>query len=780
MPVRRVLRAMLLASLAALVLSTHVFTSADLIRAKVAETPRQAGAGTVTVTTGAFPRIDRLHPPFAVIARLNHLPPGTSPFSIAIDGSLVCAPRVDGGSARRVDCSAASELTPGIEHEVTITGPPTEWTLDYLELATHHGNTSGANYLVIFPLGSRHYNQPGPALTAAVWLLLTTFLLLFPPRPQPRWMRAFYRLVCGAVVLVMTASFVSQWLSDYRVMIAGWSFAFWIALLLAPRLWSLTIRLAEEERRFRTRWLPAAERLGLLALAPRFVAAVIVVTVTSVGILTGTFIVNGSDSYGYVSEAHLLSTGTFRVEQPFVRDVTWPFARESFAPLGYRPAREGDAIVPTYSPGLPMVMAGFEWLAGRDAVFYVVPMLGGLAVWATYLMGRRLGGPWIGVGAALLVATSPPFLIQLMAPMSDVPAMAWWALCLACVVSERRAMVLIAGLAAGAAILTRPNLVPLAVVPGALLLWRAARERRVSGLATQRLALFASGIISACLVIAFINWRLWGSPLVSAYGSLADQFAWNNLAPNLARYPIWTFQTQTPAVLLAPLAVFLVMPREGDRHVGPRAFAIMLLAFVVSVYASYLFYSPYDGWGWLRFVLPAFPPLLVLTVVALASLLARTPRGVPATVAAVVFLAWYGWTFDQGIFHIKEMRPANVALGEYIGRQLPERAVFLSMQQSGSIRYYSGRLTVRWDMMPPEQIETALEDLRRLGYVPYLVLEDWEEPMFQKRFRGHSALADLDWTPLASHDHGLKVRIYDPADKLAPAASPRTASDLIE
>ena len=45
-----------------------------------------------------------------------------------------------------------------------------------------------------------------------------------------------------------------------------------------------------------------------------------------------------------------------------------------------------------YAPGLPMQMALFESLGGRDAVFYVMPLLAGVAVWATYALGRVPAG----------------------------------------------------------------------------------------------------------------------------------------------------------------------------------------------------------------------------------------------------------------------------------------------------------------------------------------------------------------------------------------------------
>ena len=71
-------------------------------------------------------------------------------------------------------------------------------------------------------------------------------------------------------------------------------------------------------------------------------------------------------------------------------------------------------------------MALFQRLAGARAVFYVVPLLGGLCVWMTSVLGTSVHGRLTGTLAAILVATSPSFLVELMAPASDVAATALW------------------------------------------------------------------------------------------------------------------------------------------------------------------------------------------------------------------------------------------------------------------------------------------------------------------------------------------------------------------
>ena len=112
-----------------------------------------------------------------------------------------------------------------------------------------------------------------------------------------------------------------------------------------------------------------------------------------------------------------------------------------------------------------MVMGAFERIGGRQAVFYVVPLLGGLAVWATYVIGAGVGGTLIGLSAAVLLATSPVFVYQLLNPMSDVPVTAWWALSFMLLPIKRRDAALAAGLFAGLALLTRPNILLVAMVP---------------------------------------------------------------------------------------------------------------------------------------------------------------------------------------------------------------------------------------------------------------------------------------------------------------------------
>jgi hypothetical protein len=155
--------------------------------------------------------------------------------------------------------------------------------------------------------------------------------------------------------------------------------------------------------------------------------------------------------------------------QPIATRAPWEQGTRAFVPVGHVPAfSPPGATVPMCPPGYPMLMTLARIVGGRAAMFAVVPLLGALAVWSTFVLGRRIAGPAAGALAALLLAASPPFLYQVVQPMSDVPASAMWAVTLVPLTDRRftsstRGAVL-GGIATGAALLIRPNLVPVATV----------------------------------------------------------------------------------------------------------------------------------------------------------------------------------------------------------------------------------------------------------------------------------------------------------------------------
>ena len=249
--------------------------------------------------------------------------------------------------------------------------------------------------------------------------------------------------------------------------------------------------------------------------------------------------------------------------------MPWPDAEYSFTPTAYRLGAERGFIVPVYPSGLPMVMALFHRVTGeRIAAFYAVPFLGALTIWVTGRLGAVLHGPLTGVVAALLLATSPIFLYQLVQPVSDVPAAAWWTLSLFLLTRAQRAGALGAGVAASMAVLTRPNLAPLLmVICGYLVVVMFNQEAATRYARIRQLALFVAGTLPGCLVVAFLNQHLHGSPFQTGYGNLEGLYSWSYVFPNLDRYPRWLTETQTPLIFLGIFAP-AVLPRSGNPRIA--------------------------------------------------------------------------------------------------------------------------------------------------------------------------------------------------------------------
>ena len=105
---------------------------------------------------------------------------------------------------------------------------------------------------------------------------------------------------------------------------------------------------------------------SVLTHAHALVALATAATSFVIAIQYGAFVAGGGDSSGYVSQADLWLKGDLLVEpRPWSEMAEHPRSAWLFCPLGYRPGPVRGTIVPTYSPGLPLMMAAF--LAGVAA-----------------------------------------------------------------------------------------------------------------------------------------------------------------------------------------------------------------------------------------------------------------------------------------------------------------------------------------------------------------------------------------------------------------------------
>ena len=491
-------------------------------------------------------------------------------------------------------------------------------------------------------------------------------------------------------------------------------------------------------------------------------AAIFLGTVTvMIAFRVSAFEAVGADQYGYVSQAHLWAAGNLVQHEPLSLRAPWPQREWTFSPLGYRPGLQPGTIVPAYPAGLPLLMAGLLVVFGRDGPFFVVPVLGGVAIVTAFLLGRRVAGEMCGLATAALLLTSPIFLFQLKEPMSDVPVTAWWLLAILLGSGTSFLAIFAGGLAASAAILTRPNLVPLAALLGLFVLLYSGKEWRGR---MRNACLFSAGAVPGCIAVAVINANLYGSPFLSGYGETSELFDIDYVWTNLSQYSRWLLEMETPFVLLAPVGWFVLRRREASHDVsGVRRLSNVLVVFGVALYACYAAYLPFDNWTFLRFLLPAISLLLLLCAVAVCEVGERLHSFLPRFLLLACLVVFVAWRWDvTGLKPLAPNERRSAVIGEYVHDHLPPNAVVFSLFQSGSIRYYSGRLTLRWDWLPPEWLDRSVAFLTSNGYHPYLLItEDWERAQFVQRFSGHSHITSPGLTPVASHYGRSRADVYD-------------------
>lgn len=405
-----------------------------------------------------------------------------------------------------------------------------------------------------------------------------------------------------------------------------------------------------------------------------------------------------SDSSGYLNSARLIAHGQTAVAQRIPEGID-PAALDSytFVPLGFRPA-SAVAMAPTYPIGLPLALAALGPLITWALAPHFLMVVSALTAAALmFPLGRAAGLPegWSFFGA-LLFAASPLTTFMSLQLMSDIPATAAASAAILCAWRSRthRAWALAAGAVFSAAVLIRPNtlilLAPLALCLGFdLRLW----------------ARFLLGGLPGAAIQLTYNHAAYGHAFASGYGGdLAQKFTLDIVPATLAHYARWLPVLLTPVGLAA-----LVLPWFGRRH----RITWVLTTWIAVTFA---FYTPYfhthETWWYLRFLLPAFPAILIggLWVVhQLWSRLAHPRLHAPLasrsiTLAATLVLLGHSLSWHQRldatlIGHGESVYPEAC---QWAKVHLSPDGLILTQQTSGALFYYTRFTLSRWDTLRAE------------------------------------------------------------------------------
>jgi hypothetical protein len=292
---------------------------------------------------------------------------------------------------------------------------------------------------------------------------------------------------------------------------------------------------------------------------------------------------------------------------------------------------------------------------------------------------------------------------------------------------------------------------------------------------------FVAGLAPGAAALAWINSSLYGGPFRSGYGDLGLFFSPSHVPVNAARYASWLVETRGAIVALGALAAVALAARHRAGERRTRQASFWALAFGGGLLATYLLYTPFGDWTYLRYLLPAFPLLIVLGTAALLAAGRRLGprwRSVAPLLLAIAAVDSLVVARAHGVAAVRHGERRYPVVAQHVARQAGSGTIVIGLQHTGSLRYYEGMTTVRYDLLERDWLDRCVARVREMGRGPVFLLEEWEEQVFRERFAGQEWGA-LDWPPRVQFDARGTVRLYDPADRDAHRLGLRPATTHI-
>lgn len=470
-------------------------------------------------------------------------------------------------------------------------------------------------------------------------------------------------------------------------------------------------------------------------------------------------VAGGADSSGYLNSARLFAEGRWSTELRIPVEVRSVARPHEFMPLGFTAGGGEGQAVPTYPPGLPLQFA----LAGVALGWTWGPLVVGLGLAAAFpiLMvwaARELElSPVLALAGAGVLMVCPVTLFGALQPLSDLPAAVW---SLAALVAALRAgrspaqaggaslvWSMICGAAVAMAVAVRPT--SALVIPALMVIlghWRRWIGATVGGL-------------PGALLLAVYQSVLYGHPLASGYGNIFAALGAEWVGVTVRFYAEWLPRLLPGVVVLLPLIGVFFLRDAGRlrRMLGLGVWVVALGGF----YATYP--VTHEVWWCLRFLLPAFPALVLAAMMGWQAIAERGlgPRSAAwNAVGAAVLAIWAGVLTSVWLprLHLGAIGPSERVYreaGRWVAGNLPPDAVVSSFATSGALYYYSSVATLRFDDLRPESGPELLRRFHAAGRPVFALVFEAERPRAEERLPG------ARWQPVRTFG-GLRLWRLEP------------------
>ena len=98
----------------------------------------------------------------------------------------------------------------------------------------------------------------------------------------------------------------------------------------------------------------------------------------------------------------------------------------------------------------------------------------------------------------------------------------------------------------------------------------------------------------------------------------------------------------------------------------------------------------------------------------------------------------------RDVFEQRQAARHEAPIGRLAQQHTDRTSVILAVHRSGSLRYYAGRMTMRYDMLAGDWLDRTVAWFRDRGVHVYAILDERETEETRKRFAGQKAAAAFE------------------------------------
>ncbi len=447
----------------------------------------------------------------------------------------------------------------------------------------------------------------------------------------------------------------------------------------------------------------------------------VLITVASIIWQFGKPVAEGSDASGYIHNSKLLLEGKITTDIRPIENLPLDAVRLNiYQPLGFVVDKEAVSMKPTYSFGVSIVFAFFQLFSSTDiGVLLALVFIGCSGPLGMLFLSRELGleKHW-SYASACIFALSPLYLYRSMLAASDA-----WSACLAiyctffALVAHRRAVyAILLGVCFSLAMLTRmPNF--LILLPVGVAFCFRLREQR------WWWAVFLGGL-PGILLLFWINNTLWGSPFSSGYANIWRLFKFEYFGMTMEHFAKWLTVLHTPVITLGFVASIFLTKKS------PKV-VLLIWSWVIAFVVFYAFYyHSHQTWWFMRFILPALPPMILGAMFFLRYLSTRfgpswMPVGVSLVAGAFVCFSEVA-EYKGKISFTPRGRNSYLEVVEWVENNAKPGDVFLTMQNSGTLFYYTDHPIIRYNHLKENDWERVKTHMKTSPVTLYAALFEFE------------------------------------------------------